>query len=85
MDEKKLGTESAYPTICYEQIMESNDKFINITDAPGMSKRLVIAMNFATVFAKEYFDIRHKFNNPTEIIKIAYEFADELLKQENSD
>ena len=71
MDEKKLGTESAYPTI----------------DTPRMSKRLFIAMNFAIIIAQEYFKkdsiMRSELKNLTGIIKIAYKFADELLKQEN--
>ena len=91
MDEKKLGTESAYPAIGWKYL--GDGKIVSVPDTPGMSKRLFIAMNFATVFAQEYFKfekdnnlkyMKPRFRNPTGIIETAYEFADELLKQENS-
>ena len=84
---EKLGQEPAFPRP-WSKIKQNIDAPEQIAVAKtGMSKRFYSAQGFAEIFAKEYFNenskIKNELNNPCGIIKIAYEFADELLKQEN--
>ena len=93
MKKEKLGMESAFPTLGWEKI--GSGKILNVTDTPGISKRLFIAMNCLSPLI-ELLHLDRFFSNsilklsgekkqtPTEyLIKMAYEYTDELLKQEN--
>ena len=80
MENNKLGQEPAFPN-------ESN-AYMQMPDCFGMSKRFYaacVAMQgllsnsvFMSYMAQEYSD-----NTDKEVVKNAYELADELLRQEN--
>lgn len=84
---EKLGQEPAYPCLEYNEVGYGNAITINLLDGSkqfipfkeGMSKRFYAACTVLQGFASD-----PEINGPlSEIIKSAYDWADELLKQEN--
>ena len=86
MGNNKLEQESAFPEITYKYTVNGN--YPELMHYPGMSKRFYaacVAMQgllsnsvFMSYMAQEYSD-----NTDKEVVKNAYELADELLRQEN--
>lgn len=87
MENNKLGQESAFPEITYKYTVNGN--YPKLMHYPGMSKRFYAAcaamQALITNFPKERMinDGYIALTEYSEIIKESYEFADELLKQEN--
>lgn len=79
MENKKLGMEPAYPLTDTQELGFSTG--LGFT---GMSKRLLIASEQAAGICVNAGRNGHSFDRVSEIVKKAYEIADELLKQENS-
>lgn len=76
MEKEKLGSEPAFPERTYE--IDAQDNYVPY-DEHGMSKRF-----YAACAAMQGLLSPEKvFINKKELIESAYEYADELLKQEN--
>ena len=71
---KKLGQESAFPSV--ENDYDEGREYL--TYQLGISKRLYIATQILTMLIGEY-------PNTKGDVEAAYQYADELLKQENGE
>jgi hypothetical protein len=82
MSEKKLGQEPAYPNT---ETYNPNNMECNCTFQIGMSKRLAIASKIAAGLASNEIglSLARISERVPKNVKIAYEYADELLRQEN--
>lgn len=93
-EEEKLGQEPAFPAesidivverVSYNYIDEFGDEKIGYTDKHakkiqnGMSKRFYAACAAMQGMLASPFDIK---GGKSELIKMSFEYADELLKQE---
>ena len=86
MENNKLEQEPAYPEIFYKYT--PNGSYPEIMHHPGMSKRFYAAcaamqgLLSNSVFMS-YMTQEYSNNTDKEVVRNAYELADELLKQEN--
>ena len=80
---KKLGQEPAFPIT--EEQMDRIEKYPHMSEMAGMSKRFYAACAAMQGILSNG-NINPNGIMPIEVkVKLAYEYADELLKQENDE